>query len=81
MQHIFDDMFYAARLGAMKPDPAFFEAAAERMGPQDGPPLLFDDSEEVVIAARAFGWDAAIYEELEDVTTHPWIAERLNVAS
>jgi len=81
LQHIFDDMFYAARLGAMKPDPAFFEAAAERMGPQDGPPLLFDDSEEVVIAARAFGWDAAIYEELEDVTTHPWIAERLNVAS
>ena len=78
LQHIFDDMFYAARLGAMKPDRAFFEAAATRIGPQHEPPLMFDDSEEVVAAARAFGWDAAPYDRLEDVTTHPWVAERLN---
>ena len=78
LQHIFDDMLYAARLGAMKPDVAFFDAAARRMGPQDEPPLLFDDSEEVVGAARAFGWEAATYERLEDVTMHPWVAERLN---
>jgi putative hydrolase of the HAD superfamily len=61
----------------MKPDRAFFEAAAKRMGPQDEPPLMFDDSEEVVAAARAFGWDAASYDGLEDFTTHPWVAERL----
>jgi putative hydrolase of the HAD superfamily len=78
LQHIFDDILYAARLGAMKPDRAFFEAAAKRLGPQDEPPLMFDDSEEVVTAARTFGWDAATYDRLEDVTGHPWVAERLN---
>ena len=78
LQHIFDDIFYAARLGAMKPDRAFFDAAARRLGPQSEPPLMFDDSEEVVAAARAFGWDAATYDLLEDFITHPWVAERLN---
>jgi putative hydrolase of the HAD superfamily len=77
LQHIFDDMLYAARLGAMKPDRAFFEAAAQRLGPQDEPPLMFDDSDEVVAAARAFGWEAAPYDRLEDFTTQPWVAERL----
>ena len=81
LQHIFDDMLYAARLGAMKPDRAFFEAAAKRIGPQDGPPpLLFDDSHEVVLAARAFGWEAVTYDRLEDFTTHPWVAERLSAS-
>ena len=77
LQHVFDDILYAARLGAMKPDRAFFEAAARRLGPQSEPPLMFDDSEEVVMAARAFGWEAASYDRLEDFTSHPWVAERL----
>ena len=76
LQHIFDDILYAARLGAMKPDRAFFEGAAKRLGPQSEPPLMFDDSEEVVTAARAFGWEAATYDRLEDFTTHPWVARR-----
>ncbi len=77
LQHIFDDIFYAARLGAMKPDRAFFEAAAARMGPQDEPPLMFDDSPEVIDAARAFGWDAVAYDSLDDFTGQPWVAQRL----
>ena len=27
-------------------------------------------------AARAFGWEAAVYNDLEDFTTPPWVAER-----
>ena len=77
LQHIFDDIFYAARLGAMKPGRAFFEAAAARMGPQDEPPLMFDDSPEVIAAARAFGWDAVAYDSLDDFTGQPWVAQRL----
>src|SRR5690606_14261503 len=61
LQHIFDDMFYAAGLGAMKPDRAFFEAIASRLGRHEHPPLLFDDSPDVVDAARAYGWEAAVY--------------------
>ena len=48
-----------------------------RRSPQSEPPLMFDDSEEVVMAARAFGWEAASYDRLEDFTSHPWVAERL----
>ena len=77
LQHIFDDILYAARLGAMKPDRAFFEAAAARLGPQDETPLLFDDSPQVVEAARAFGWQAVAYDRLEDFTNEPWIATQL----
>jgi len=77
LQHIFDDIFYAARLGASKPDHRFFEAIMRRVGPQDEPPLLFDDHEAVVEAARGFGWDAVLYNDLEDFTGEPWVAARL----
>lgn len=75
--HLFADMFYAARLGAAKPDRAFFEAVAGRLGPQAEVPLLFDDSAKVVEAARAFGWEATLYADATDFFAHPWIAERL----
>ena len=78
LQHLFDDIFYAARLGASKPDRGFFEDVAKRIGPQAEPPLLFDDHDAVVDAARAFGWEAVIYNDLEDFTTHPWVAERIS---
>jgi putative hydrolase of the HAD superfamily len=78
LQHMFDDIFYSARLGATKPDRAFFDAIASRIGLQEEVPLMFDDSVAVVEAARAYGWDAVLYADLEDFTTYPWIAERLS---
>lgn len=77
LQHVFDDIFYGARLKATKPDPAFFDAITARIGVQDEPPLMFDDSVAVIEAARAYGWDAVLYADLEDFTTYPWVAERL----
>lgn len=74
LQHLFDDLFYAARLGATKPDPAFFEAIAQRLGPQSEPPLMFDDMAEVAAAATAFGWEGVHADDLGDITSHPWIA-------
>ncbi|MDP1639873.1 MAG: HAD-IA family hydrolase [Hyphomicrobium sp.] len=73
----FDDIFYSARLGVLKPNPTYFEAIASRIGRQDQPPLFFDDSEEVVAGARCAGWDAVLYDDHEDCISHPWIAERL----
>jgi putative hydrolase of the HAD superfamily len=78
LQHMFDDIFYSARLGATKPDRAFFDAIASRIGLQEEVPLMFDDSVAVVEAARAYGWDAVLYADLDDFTTYPWIAERLS---
>ena len=77
LQHLFDDIFYAARLGAAKPDPAFFEAVARRLGPQAEPPLMFDDYPAVVEAANAFGWEAVLFDDTEDCRSHPWIAKHL----
>lgn len=77
LSHLFDDMFYAARLGAMKPDRAFFEAVAERLGPQDKKPLFFDDSAAVVDAANAFGWEGVLFEDVGDCRDHEWVASHL----
>ena len=52
---------------------------SNRLGPQAEPPLFFDDRDDIVKAARAHGWEAVQYDELEDVTGHPWIAERLTI--
>ena len=75
--HMFDDMFYAARLGVAKPDPRFFAKIDENIGPQQQVPLFFDDSGKVVDAAIDFGWDAALFADVEDFRKHPWIAARL----
>ena len=75
---LFEDIFYSARLGVLKPKPAYFEAIARRIGPQSEPPLFFDDREDVVAGARRAGWEAVQYDELTDCTEHPWIAEQLH---
>ena len=74
-------MFHAARFGALKPGRAFFERAANILGPQVEPPLFFDDSEEVVQAANAFGWEGVLYQDLADCTAHPWVSGMLSQKS
>jgi putative hydrolase of the HAD superfamily len=74
---IFDDMFYAARLGVMKPEPRYFDEVERRIGRQAEPPLFFDDTEKVVAGARKSGWEAVVYNGIEDCIGHPWIAEQL----
>jgi putative hydrolase of the HAD superfamily len=74
---LFEDMFHSARIGHAKPAKPYFDWVNNRLGRQAEPPLFFDDREEIVKAARESGWEAVQYDELEDVTGHPWIAERL----
>jgi putative hydrolase of the HAD superfamily len=61
----------------MKPDRAFFEAVAARIGPQDERPLFFDDSAAVVDAANEFGWEGVLFEDVGDCSEHPWMASHL----
>lgn len=74
---VFEDIFHSARVGATKPNKPYYEWVSKRIGRQDEPPLFFDDSEPVIKGAREHGWEAVQYDDLEDVTGHPWIAERL----
>ncbi|BCH25553.1 HAD family hydrolase [Mesorhizobium sp. L-8-3] len=77
LKHHFDDMFYAARMGVAKPDPEFFRRVEARIGPQQEPPLFFDDSRSVVAAANEFGWEGVVFSDVEDCAGHSWIAGRL----
>lgn len=74
---LFDDMFHAARIGAIKPNPAYFARVTEIIGPTDEAPLLFDDSEDVIAAAQRAGWEAVLYDEIDDCAGHPAIRELL----
>ena len=77
LSELFEDIFYAARIGAQKPDRRFFDFVDARIGPQSQPPLFFDDSPKVIDGARSHGWEAVQFDTIEDCTSHPWIAERL----
>lgn len=77
LSELFDDIFYSARIGVQKPDRRYFDFIEHRIGPQDEPPLFFDDSPKVIEGARAHGWEAVLFDTVEDCTSHPWIAERL----
>jgi putative hydrolase of the HAD superfamily len=74
---LFEDIFYSARAGVMKPHKDFFDFAETRMGPQAEPPLFFDDTPKVVDGARAHGWNAILFETTADFVAHPWIAQKL----
>lgn len=80
-ENLFDDMFHAARFGELKPSLPFFERTTDILGPQVEPPLFFDDSEAVVQAANAFGWEGVLYHDLTDCTAHPWISAMLSQQS
>jgi putative hydrolase of the HAD superfamily len=74
---LFEDMFHSARVGHAKPARPYFEWVSNRLGPQAEKPLFFDDREDIVKAARQHGWEAVQVDDIGDVTSHPWIAERL----
>lgn len=77
LKHYFDDMFYAARFGVGKNEAEYYARVVEIVGVDAEAPLLFDDSERVIAAATAAGWEAVLYHDLDNFTDHPWIAERL----
>lgn len=79
--YVFDDMYYAARIGAAKPDPRFFEWIAARLGPQDEAPLFFDDNPSVVEVACDFGWEGIVFSEASDFLTQSWVAAKLKSAA
>ena len=54
----FDQHLFSWRLGAAKPDPAAFGAAADALGVAPERILFADDSQANVDAARAAGWQA-----------------------
>ena len=72
----FDERFYAAQLGIMKPDVAFFKEVAQRLDIKaDDTVLYFDDTKACTDAAAQLGWQCVNYSELEHFSDHPLIRE------
>lgn len=66
---IFEDIFHSARVGALKPDLAFFRYISDTLClPENPKPIFFDDTPEVVSGARAFGWDAYEFFDISSLT-------------
>lgn len=57
----FDAIDYAADIGAMKSEPAFYRAVEARTGRPPEGHMLIDDTAANVEAARAAGWQAALW--------------------
>lgn len=75
--HIFDDMFYAARLGVAKPDPAFFQKVDQLLGPQSENPIFFDDGQKNIDAGNQQGWESTLFATEKDYFEHPWVKKHL----
>lgn len=64
----FDGIFYAADLGAAKPDPLFYQRAHARLPvPSPSSVLFLDDSVKNVHAAADFGWRAFHFKSADDL--------------
>jgi putative hydrolase of the HAD superfamily len=68
----FKDIFYSAKLGHLKETPEFFGAINRALAIAPGDrPVFFDDREDIVSLARDAGWDACVFDTLDDVIGHP----------
>lgn len=66
LQNHADGMITSAKLGAQKPDAAFFHGAAEITGALAQEHLLIDDSRENIAGAKSAGWRAAHWDGCGD---------------
>jgi len=74
LENYFEDIFYAARFGCVKPERGFFEKSQEILERNNAFPVVFyDDRQEIVDAANAFGWEAHQYDGPEDL----WKSEKV----
>jgi glucose-1-phosphatase len=58
---LFDDHVFSHQVGAIKPDPAFFEACAEACGSNPADTVYVDDLEVNIEAGKKFGFQSVHY--------------------
>jgi len=78
LKNFFEDIFYSARMGMMKPDRAYFEYISEKLNIADSPPpILFDDTPAVIESAKAVGWKAYEFLNSDSLQQSPFVKEFL----
>lgn len=67
-KNYFDDIFYSARVGYMKPDRKYYEHVEKLFGQQqEQQVILFDDNQDVVDGASRAGWEGHQFDVPEDI--------------
>ena len=73
----FTDIFHSAKVGALKPDRAYFEYVKASLGNPSTPPIFFDDTPAVVQGANDFGWTAYEFLSVDDLYKNNFVASLL----
>ncbi len=73
-------MFYTAGIGYLKKDVRFYQNinASLNIDSTLESPLFFDDQPAVVDVARSAGWNATVFNSVNDILDHPEISELLH---
>ena len=75
----FEDIFYSARVGAVKTERAYYDWITSRLAlPPDEKPILFDDTPAVLECARTYGWEAIEFLDTNDLLHSPFVNKILN---
>lgn len=76
----FQDIYYSARLKCLKSNPDYFKKIEEELGlkPHHQEVLYFDDDPVNIDVAKKRGWEAVLFDTVDDVKSHPYITRILN---
>jgi len=67
---LFDGMFFSCDLGFAKPDEGFYRAITRRLGYSESELLFFDDALPNVAGAKASGWRAEHFTDVDQLRQH-----------
>lgn len=74
LSEYFQNIFYSAKMGVTKPDIKYFDHICHKLKlSQENPPIFFDDTPEVVKAAREYGWEAYEFIDCQNLYDCPFI--------
>lgn len=80
LKQYFNDIYHSARIGHIKPAPAYFAAIAADVGMDaERDIIFFDDTQKVVDAANDFGWQAHQFDSVKDLAKAPQLAQLLKL--
>lgn len=70
LRDLFDVMVLSGEVGLLKPDPAIFRLAIDRLGLKPGEIVFTDDHEEYLTGAKEVGMHAILFKDLDDFKRH-----------
>lgn len=75
----FEDIFYSARIGSLKPSREYFQYISDSLNLSDNQkPIFFDDTPNVIAGAKEFGWNAIEFLNISNLNENEFIRKILN---